>query len=167
MLETPKKGNKRPIHTITRSPNLYPNIKQVKKPINKYKGSVVIFDNMLRAINSSQIDEFYTRGRHEDLWVFYVSQSFFGLPRESIINNSDRLTLSKQTLRGVQSMYYDIGAYGMLYSEFKEMCQKAWSERYNYLRIDMNKNKNECNYRIFNESKNTYIECIPKTEPFQ
>ena len=161
--------NKRPIHIITRSPNQYPNYKTNNeiKPINKYKGSVVIFDDMLGAKNSSQIDEFFTRGRHEDLDVYYISQSYFALPRQSIRNNSDRLILFKQTLRDVQSMYYDIGAYDMKYDEFKEMCRKAWDEKYNYICIDMTKNKNEGKYRIFNESKTTYIDCIPETEPFR
>ena len=56
-----KIGYKRPIHIITRSPNQYPNYKTSNeiKPINKYKGSVVIFDDMLGAKNSSQIDEFF------------------------------------------------------------------------------------------------------------
>ena len=163
-----KIGDKRPIHIITRSPNQYPNYKtsNKNKPINKYKGSVVIFDDMLGAKNSSQIDEFFTRGRHEDLDVYYISQSYFGLPRQSIRNNSDRLILFKQTLRDVQSMYYDIGAYDMNYDEFKQMCHKAWDEKYNYLCIDMTKNKNDGKYRIFNESKNTYIECICETEAF-
>ena len=60
-----KIGNQ--IHIITRSPNQYPNYKTSNeiKPINKYKGSVVVFDDMLGARNSSQIDEFFTRGRHE------------------------------------------------------------------------------------------------------
>ena len=120
---------------------------------------------MLGARNSSQINEFYTRGRYEDLSVFYVSQSYFGLPRQRIRNNSDRLILFKQTLRDVRSMYYDIGAYDMKYDELKEMGQKAWSERFNYLRNDMTK-KNEGKYRIFNENKNTYFEYIPKSEPF-
>ena len=83
---------------------------------------------MLGARNSSQIDVFYTRGRQEDLSVFYVSHGYFGLPRQSIRNNSDRLILFKQTLRDVQSMYNDIGAYDMKYDEFKKMCHKAWSE---------------------------------------
>ena len=163
-----KIGNKRPIHIITRSSNQYPNYKTSTdiKPINKYKGSVVIFDDMLGAKNSSQIDEFFTRGRHEDLDVYYISQSYFALPRQSIRNNSDILILFKQTLRDVQSMYYDIGAYDMRYNEFKEMCHKAWNEEYNYLCIDMTKNKNEGRYRIFNESKPTYIECICETNPF-
>ena len=163
-----KIGEQRPIHIITRSPNQYPNHKTSTdiKPINKYKGSVVIFDDMLWAKNSSQIDEFFTRGRHEDLDVYYISQSYFALPRQSIRNNSDRLILFKQTLRDVQSMYYDIGAYDMKYDEFKEMCHKAWDERFNYLCIDMTKNKNDGKYRIFNESKTTYIDCIPETNPF-
>ena len=163
-----KIGNKRPIHIITRSSNQYPNYKTSTeiKPMNKYKGSVVIFDDMLGARNSSQIDEFFTRGRHEDLDVYYISQSYFALPRQSIRNNSDRLILFKQTLRDVQSMYYDIGAYDMKYDEFKEMCHKAWDEKFNCLCIDMSKNINEGKYCIFNESKPTYIECIPETEPF-
>ena len=163
-----KIDKKRSIHIITRSPNQYPNYKTSNeiKPINKYKGSIVIFDDMLGAKNCSQIDEFFTRGRHEDLDVYYISQSYFALPRQSIRNNSDRLILFKQTLRDVQSMFYDIEAYDMNYDEFKLMCHKAWDEKYNYLCIDMDKNKNEGKYRIFNESKTTYIECIPESEPF-
>ena len=55
-----KIGCQRPIHIITRSPNQYTNYKTSNeiKPINKYKGSLVIFDDMLGAKNSSQIDEF-------------------------------------------------------------------------------------------------------------
>ena len=123
-----KIDNQRLIHIVTRSPNQYPNYKTSNeiKPINKYKGSVVIFDVMLGARNSSQIDELFTRGRHEDLDVYYISQSYFALPRKSIRNNSDRLILFKQTLGDVQGMYYDIGAYDMKYDEFKEMCHKAW-----------------------------------------
>ena len=39
-------GNKRPIHIKTQSPNQYPNYKTSNEiiPINKYKGSVVVFD---------------------------------------------------------------------------------------------------------------------------
>ena len=119
---------------------------------------------MLGARNSSQIDEFYTRGRQEDLSVFYVSQTYFGLPRQNIRNNSDRLVLLKQTPRDVQSMYYDIGTYDMKYDEFKERCHKDRSERFNYLCIDMTENEGQ--HRIFNESKTTYIECACKTEAF-
>ena len=67
-----KISGKRPIDIITRSPNQYPKYKTSNeiKPIHKYKGSVVIFDDMLGARNSSQIDEVITRRRHEDLDVY-------------------------------------------------------------------------------------------------
>ena len=39
--------------------------------------------------------------------------------------------------------------FDMIYDEFKEMCRVAWSEKYNYLCIDMTKTKNEGKYRIF------------------
>ena len=63
-------------------------------------------------------------------------------------------------------MYCDIGAYDMIYSEYKEICHEAWSEKFNYLCNELTKIKNEGKYRIFNESKTTYIECIPESEPF-
>ena len=169
MLKFPeKKGNHRPFYIKTRSPNCYPNYETSTdiKPFHKYKGSVVFFNDMLGARNSSRIDEFLKRIEHENLDAFYISHSYFSLPRQSIRNNSDRLLLFKQRLKNVQSMYYDNGAHDMKYDEFKDMCHKAWSEKFNCLRIGMTKNKNEGKYRTFNESKTTYIECIPETEPF-
>ena len=98
---------------------------------------------MLGAQNSFQISDFYTRRRHECLEVYYISQSFFSLPRQTIWNNSDIIILCNQSLRDVQCMSYDIGAYDMKYEEFNEMCHKTWSEKFNHLCIDMTKNKNE------------------------
>ena len=96
---------------------------------------------MLGARNSSQIDEFFTRGRHEALEIYFVSQSYFGLPRQSIGNNSDRILLFKQTLRDVESMYKDSGGYDVKYDEIKEMCLKFWVENFNYLCFDVTRNK--------------------------
>ena len=59
-----KLGNKRRIHITTRPSHQYPIYKTSNeiKPINKYKMSVVIIDDKLGARNSSQIDDFFTRG---------------------------------------------------------------------------------------------------------
>ena len=81
--------DKRPIHIMTRSPNQYSNYNTSNeiKPINKYKGSVVLFEDTLGARNCSQIDGFFTRGRHGDLNVYYISRSYFALPRQSFRKN--------------------------------------------------------------------------------
>ena len=54
----------------------------------------------------------------------------------------------------------------MNYDKFKEMCRVTWGEKINYLCIDMTKNKNDGKYRIFNESRITYIERICESEAF-
>ena len=77
----------------------------------------------------------------------------------------EKYCLSK-TLRDVSSKFYDIGGYDMKNDEFKELCHEAWSDRFNYLCNEMTKNKDNGRHRIFNESKTTYIDCFPETEPF-
>ena len=96
---------------------------------------------MLGARNSSQIDKFYTRGKSKEIDVCYFSQSYFGLPIQSVRKNSDIIKLFKQILRDVESMYEDFGGYDMKYDNFKVICRKAWSEKFNYLCFDMTKSK--------------------------
>ena len=63
-------------------------------------------------------------------------------------------------------MYGDIGGYDMKHDELKETCREAWSEKFNYLCVDMTKNENEGKCRILNESKNTYFHYFYETEAF-
>ena len=84
--------------------------------------------------------------------------------RDKALEKRDRLILFRQTLRDVQSLSYEIEASDMLYSEFQEMCRKAWVEKFNYLCIDMTKYENEGIYRIFNGSKSTYNERFCESE---
>ena len=70
-----KKRNKRPTLILTISLYQYPNYKTSNeiKPIDKYEGSIVNFDDMLGARNSSQIEEIFNKGGHENLDVYYIS----------------------------------------------------------------------------------------------
>ena len=68
---------------------------------------------MLGARNSSQKDKFFTRGRHENLAVVYISQSYFSLPRQSIRNNIDRLKLIEQTLKRSDVVYFSQGFFSL------------------------------------------------------
>ena len=48
--------------------------------------------------------------------------------------------------------------------EFKDLCREAWkTEECSYLYIHGSKKKSEGKYCLFNESKNTSIECNPET----
>ena len=54
----------------------------------------------------------------------------------------------------------------MLYSELRAISRKTWNEKSSYLCIDMTRNKSEGKYRIINDSKNIFIECILENEAF-
>ena len=164
----------RDIYIITKSPpEQYTNskikIKEIGdeiKPLNEYENGILVFDDVLGSSNSRDIDQFFIRGRHNNLDIYYLSQSYFDLPKRTIRNNSNKIILFNQTLKDIEHIYRDVAGYDMNYDEFKELCRKSWEEDYNYLCIDRSKKRDQGRYCIYNESKNTYLEATPQTKPF-
>ena len=164
----------RDIYIITKSPpEQYTNSKiKIKeiideiKPLNEYENAIIVFDDILGSSNSRYIDQFFIRGRHNNLDIYYLSQSYFDLPKRTIRNNSNRIILFNQTVKDIEHIYRDVAGYDMNYDEFKDLGRKSWEEDYNYLYIDRSKKRDQGKYCICNESKKTYIEATPQTKPF-
>ena len=97
----------RDIYIITKSPpEQYTNSKiKIRdigdeiKPLNEYENGIIVFDDILGSSNSRFIDQFSIRGRHNKLDIFYLSQSYFDLPKRTIRNNSNKIILFNQTLK--------------------------------------------------------------------
>ena len=166
--------NTRKIHIITRSPEQYNKIEiedvsvdedLEDKSIQDFQNCCVVFDDMLDT-SQKLIDPFFTRGRHNDLDVYYLSQSCLDLPKRTIRNNSNIIILFQQTSKDVEHIYRDIAGFDMSYEEFKELCREAWRERYNYLLINRLEDKNGSRYMICNESNPEYKTFNPQTDPF-
>ena len=166
--------NTRKIHINTRSPEQYNKIEiedvsvdedLEDKSIQDFQNCCVVFDDMLDT-SQKLIDPFFTRGRHNDLDVYYLSQSYFDLPKRTIRNNSNIIILFQQTLKDVQHIYTDRAGFDMSYDEFKSLCREAWRERYNYLLINRLEDKNGKKYMICNESNPQYQIFSPQTDPF-
>ena len=174
MLKTFSRISDRDIYIITKSPpDQYTDskikIKEINdeiKPLNQYENGIIVFVDVLGSSNSRDIDQFFIRGRHNNLDIFYLSQSYFDLPKRTIQNNSNKIILFNQTLKDIEHIYRDVAGYDMNYDEFKELCRKSWDEDYNYLCIDRSKKRDQGRYCICNESKKkTYIEATPQTKP--
>ena len=75
-----------PIFIITKSLNQYPNIKAQTsdeiQPLNEYENNTLAFDDMLPSKQESNIDLFFTRGRHSNFDNYYFSQSYFYRPQK-------------------------------------------------------------------------------------
>ena len=123
------------------------------KPLNEYENGIIVFDDILGSSNSRFIDQFFIRGRHNNLDVYYQSQSYFDLPKRTIRNNSNKIILFNQTLKDIEHIYKDVAGYDMNDDEFKELCRKSWEEDYNYLYIDRSIKKHHGKNCICNKSK--------------
>ena len=159
-----------PIFIITKSLNQYPKIKAQTsdeiQPLNEYENSVVVFDDMLLSKQESNIDLFFTRGRHNNIDIYYISQSYFHLPKNTIRNNSNKIIFFKQTLRDIILLFHDIAGLYMNLEEWKQLCRKAWENDYDYLQRDRFAKNAEGRYTVRICNKNNYIECTPETKPF-
>ena len=74
-----------PLFIITKSINQYPNMKaqtsDKNQPLENYENSTVVFDDMLLSKQESNIDLFFTQGRHQNIHIYYISQRCFHLPK--------------------------------------------------------------------------------------
>ena len=88
----------RNIYEITNSPpERYSNskikIEEISdeiKPLSEYENAIINFDDILGSSNSRHVDQFFIKGRHNDINIYYVSQSYSDLPERSIRNNSKK-----------------------------------------------------------------------------
>ena len=159
-----------PIFIITKSLNHYPKIKAQTsndiQPLENYENSVVVFDDMLLSKQESDIDLVLTRGRHQTFDSYYISQSYFHLPKNTIRNISNIIFLFRQTLRDIILLFHDIAGLDMNLEEWKQLSRNAWENEYDYLQRDRFAKIGDGRYTIRNCNKNTYIECTPETEHF-
>ena len=159
-----------PIFTVTESLNQHPAIKaqtsEEIEPIEIYKNSTVVFDDMLLSKQKSNIDLFFTRGCHNNIDVYYISQSHFHLPKNSIRNISNIIFLFEQTLRDIILLFHDIAELDMNLEEWKQLCRRALENDFEMLQIDKFARIGQVRYTIRNCNRTTYTECTSETKPF-
>ena len=86
-----------PIFIFTKSLNQHPKINAQTadgiQHLENFENITVVFDDMLLSKQASILDLFFTRGRHNKIDIYYISQSYFHLTKNTIRNNSILLFL--------------------------------------------------------------------------
>ena len=100
------------------------------------KKYIVIFDDCITVKNQDIMKSYFTRGRHKNVIVFYLSQSYFSLDRRSIRMNSNLLILFKLSYLDLQNLHRDRIQIDMSLAEFTEFCNNIWENDYNYVFIN-------------------------------
>src|SRR5438093_5271621 len=72
--------------------------------LTKAKRNLIIFDDVINALNQKTMSEYYSRSRHYSCNCIYLSQSYFDLPR-IIRLNSNFLIIFKLSKRNLNDVY--------------------------------------------------------------
>ena len=168
MLSLIKGKNPDDVYIICKTDNQYPsnfhNQSREILPLEDYGNKTIVFYDMLGSKEAKDINAFFTRGRHQNLDIYYISQSWYELPKNTIRNNCSRIMLFPQTLKDITMIYNDISGLHMNFSEWRDFCRDAWKKRFNYIQIDKDKDVDDM-YSIKNVS-GLEITAVPETDAF-
>ena len=120
---------------------------QVVHPNQVLTNSIMIFDDV-SSENQSQIREYFAMGRHKNVDVFYLCQTFSRIPKQLIRDNACFIIIFKQDETNLRHIYKDYVNTDMKYEQFKTLCQRAWENKNGFLTIDREQNLNSGRYRI-------------------
>ena len=87
-------------------------------------------------------------GRHNNIDSIYIGQTYSKIPKQLIRDNVNFLILFKQDETNLKHIYNDHVGSDMTFEKFKQVCGKAWKEKYGFLVIDKDQDLNNGRYRI-------------------
>lgn len=106
------------------------------KDVNSNIKNLFVFDDIMTISNQSKAEDFYTRGRHNNISSFYISQNFHKLPRQTIRSNANVLILFPLPMKELRHIYDDFVSAHMSRQEFFTFCRKTWDEPHGYIVIN-------------------------------
>ena len=136
MLSLLKDKNPDDVYIICKTENQYPSNFHNQSceilPLEDYENKTIVFDDMLGSKEAEDIDAFFTRGRHQNLDIYYISQSWYQLPKNTIRNNCRRILMFPQTLKDISMIYNDISGVHMSFLERRDFCRDGWKRKQFY-----------------------------------
>lgn len=130
-------------------------------PNEMEKNSLVVFDDVIndREINKIAVRNIFTLGRHRNLDVVYIVQSYTKLDKHLIRDNCNFIILFKQDELNLRHVYNDFSVSSdMKFDEFRELCNNCWREPYGFACISLDHELNGGRYRKnFNEYLKVHI----------
>lgn len=119
------------------------------------KNSLIVFDDVINEsrINKSTVRDIFTLGRHQNLDVVYIVQSYTKLNKHLIRDNCNFIILFRQDELNLKHVFNDFGVNAdMKFNQFKELCVECWRQPFGFACISLEHETNNGRYRKnFNE----------------
>lgn len=138
-------------YTFTGSDNII-------EPNQMKKNSLVVFDDVIndRGINKTVVRNIFTLGRHRNLDVVYIVQSYTKLNKHLIRDNCNFVILFRQDDLNLKHVYNDFSVSAdMKFERFRELCMKCWRDSFGFVCISLEHGVNNGRYR---KNFNEYLE---------
>ena len=137
--------------------------------MNQDLQNLVVFDDFLTERDQSQINEFFSRGRHKNASVFYLSQSFYATPRLIRLNCNYFAFFGSPSKNDINMIARDIGL-DMTKEEFISLWKEVLKEPYSFLFIDTVSTHLPLRYRmkfdnLYNPTPKSIDDCFVMKKP--
>ena len=111
------------------------------------KNLLILDDIMLGPQN--KIEQFFTRGRHNGIDIFYIAQSYFRLPRQTVRENANLFIFFRQCKKNLSHIFQDHSAAdGISFKTFTKFCSDVWNQsKHNFVVIDLTRPVDSGKYR--------------------
>lgn len=116
-------------------------------PSEAKPNSIMLFDD-IACEKHNNIRNYFTMGRHNNIDTFYLGQTYSKIPKQLIRDNSNFVIIFKQDEMNLRHVHSDHVTTDMSFEDFKNICAKAWKDKYGFLIIDKDSEMNKGRYRI-------------------
>src|SRR6267154_2682815 len=97
---------------------------------------IIIFDDVMLK-DQTKIKEYFCRGRHNNVNVFYLCQSLHKIAKHCIRENANMFILFKQDDKTLKYFHETHISGDMDFKEFKSFSDGAWSEKHGFIVINL------------------------------
>jgi hypothetical protein len=132
------------IEAWTNDLNDFPNVDE----LDKTKKNVIVYDDLvLERDPTNKIGNAFVRGRHHGASVFYLSQTFFGIPRKIRLNTNYYAIFNLPSLTEITRIHREIAG-DLDKKEFIELIRRALAEEYYFFFVATDEKKKFLKYRV-------------------
>lgn len=120
---------------------------EIIEPHNAKPYSVFLFDDVSTE-NQNMVKKYFTMGRHNNIDSIYIGQTYSQIPKQLIRDNVNVIIIFKQDDTNLRHIYNDHVGADMTFNEFKNVCGKAWQNKYGFLVIFKDEAITNGRYRV-------------------
>lgn len=102
------------------------------EPHESKLNSVFVFDDVAWEAQT-KIQSYFSMGRHKNIDVFYLTQSYARLPKHLLRDNASMLIIFKQDNLNLKHIWEDHLISDISYDDFKKLCEQCWKEKNGFL----------------------------------